>query len=44
VDEEHNVDGIVVGTRSMSGFAKQLLGSTVLEAVTYAHCTVIVIK
>jgi nucleotide-binding universal stress UspA family protein len=26
--EEHNVDVIVVGTRGMSGFAKQLLGST----------------
>ena len=26
--EEHNVSAIVVGTRGMSGFAKQLLGST----------------
>jgi hypothetical protein len=39
VDEEHNVDVIVVGTRSMSGFAKQLLGSTALGVVTYTHCS-----
>jgi nucleotide-binding universal stress UspA family protein len=42
--EEHNVEAIVVGTRGMSGFAKQLLGSTALGVVTYAHCTVIVVK
>ena len=42
--EEHNVKAIVVGTRGMSGFAKQLLGSTALGVVTYAHCTVIVVK
>jgi nucleotide-binding universal stress UspA family protein len=44
VDEEHNVDVIVVGTRSISEFAGQLLGTTVLGVVTYAHCTVIVAK
>jgi nucleotide-binding universal stress UspA family protein len=42
--EEHNVEAIVVGTIGMSGFAKQLLGSTALGVVTYAHCTVIVVK
>jgi nucleotide-binding universal stress UspA family protein len=42
--EEHNVDVIVVGTRGMSGSAKQLLGSVALGVVTYAHCTVIVVK
>jgi nucleotide-binding universal stress UspA family protein len=42
--KEHNVDAIVVGTRGMSGFAKQLLGSTALGVATYAHCTVIVVK
>jgi nucleotide-binding universal stress UspA family protein len=42
--EERNVGTIVVGTRGMSGFAKQLLGSTALGVVTYAHCTVIVVK
>jgi nucleotide-binding universal stress UspA family protein len=42
--EENNVTAIVVGTRGMSGFAKQLLGSTALGVVTYAHCTVIVAR
>jgi nucleotide-binding universal stress UspA family protein len=42
--EEHNLEVVVVGTRGMSGFAKQLLGSTALGVVTYAHCTVIVVK
>jgi nucleotide-binding universal stress UspA family protein len=42
--EEHNVDTIIVGTRGMSEFAKQLLGSTAVGVVTYAHCTVIVVK
>lgn len=42
--EENNVSAIVVGTRGMSGFAKQLLGSTALGVVTYAHCTVIVAR
>ena len=42
--EEHNMEVVVVGTRGTSGFAKQLLGSTALGVVTYAHCTVIVVK
>ena len=42
--EENNVDAIVIGTRGMSGFAKQLLGSIALGVVTYAHCTVIVVR
>jgi nucleotide-binding universal stress UspA family protein len=42
--EEHNMEVIVIGTRGISGFAKQLLGSTALGVVTYAHCTVIVVK
>jgi nucleotide-binding universal stress UspA family protein len=42
--EENNVTAIVVGTRGMCGFAKQLLGSTALGVVTYAHCTVIVAR
>ena len=42
--EENKVDAIVVGTRGMSGFAKQLLGSIALGVVTYAHCTVIVVR
>jgi nucleotide-binding universal stress UspA family protein len=42
--EEHNMEVVVVGTRGTSGFAKQLLGSTALGVVTYAHCTVIVVR
>lgn len=42
--QEHDVDVIVVGTRGSSGFAKQLLGSVALGIVTYAHCTVIVVR
>jgi nucleotide-binding universal stress UspA family protein len=42
--EEQKMEVVVVGTRGMSGFAKQLLGSTALGVVTYAHCTVIVVK
>jgi nucleotide-binding universal stress UspA family protein len=42
--EENNANAIVIGTRGMSGFAKQLLGSTALGVVTYAHCTVIVAR
>jgi nucleotide-binding universal stress UspA family protein len=42
--EEHNMEVVVLGTRGTGGFAKQLLGSTALGVVTYAHCTVIVVK
>lgn len=42
--EDNNVEVIVVGTGGTSGFAKQLLGSTEVGVVTYAHCTVIVVK
>jgi nucleotide-binding universal stress UspA family protein len=42
--QEHDVDLIVVGTKGASGFAKQLLGSVALGVVTYAHCTVIVVR
>ena len=42
--QEHDVDVIVIGTKGVSGFAKQLLGSVALGVVTYAHCTVIVVR
>jgi nucleotide-binding universal stress UspA family protein len=42
--KEQDVDVIVVGTKGASGFAKQLLGSVALGIVTYAHCTVIVVR
>ena len=38
------VDLIVVGTRGRSGIKKMLLGSTASGIVTYAHCTVFIIK
>ena len=34
--QEHDVDVIVIGTKGISGFAKQLLGSVALGVVTYA--------
>lgn len=42
--EGHRIDLIVVGTRGMSGIKKMLLGSTASGIVTYAHCTVLVVK
>ena len=38
------VDLIVVGTRGRSGIKRMLLGSTASGVVTYAHCTVFIIK
>ena len=38
------VDLIVVGTRGRSGIKKMLLGSTASGVVTYAHCTVFIVK
>ena len=42
--EEKQVDLIVMGTRGRTGFKKLLLGSTASSVVTYAHCTVMVVK
>lgn len=42
--EEKNIDLIVIGTRGRSRFKKLLLGSIASSVVTYAHCTVMVIK
>ena len=38
------MDIIVVGTRGKTGLKKLLLGSVALGVVTYAPCTVMVIK
>ena len=38
------VDLVVVGTRGRSGIKRMLLGSTASGVVTYAHCTVFIIK
>jgi nucleotide-binding universal stress UspA family protein len=42
--EEKQVDLIVMGTRGRTGFKKLLLGSTASSVVTYAHCTLMVVK
>jgi nucleotide-binding universal stress UspA family protein len=42
--EEKQIDLIVMGTRGITGFKKFLLGSTASSVVTYAHCTVMVVK
>jgi nucleotide-binding universal stress UspA family protein len=42
--EEKQIDLIVMGTRGRTGFKKFLLGSTASSVVTYAHCTVMVVK
>jgi len=42
--EQNQIDLIVMGTRGTTGFKKLLLGSTASSVVTYAHCTVMVVK
>jgi nucleotide-binding universal stress UspA family protein len=42
--EEKQIDLIVMGTRGRTGIKKLLLGSTASSVVTYAHCTVMVVK
>ena len=42
--ERENIDLIVIGTRGRSGFKKLLLGSVASGVVTYAHCSVMVVK
>jgi nucleotide-binding universal stress UspA family protein len=42
--EEKQIDLIVMGTRGRTGFKKLLLGSIASSVVTFAHCTVMVIK
>ena len=42
--EEKQIDLIVMGTRGRTGFKKLLLGSTASSVVTYAHCTVMIVK
>ena len=42
--EEKQIDLIVMGTKGRTGFKKLLLGSTASSVVTYAHCTVMVVK
>jgi nucleotide-binding universal stress UspA family protein len=42
--ERENVDVIVIGTRGQSEFKKMLLGSVSSAVVTYAPCTVIIVR
>ena len=42
--EEKQIDLIVMGTRGRTGIKRLLLGSTASSVVTYAHCTVMVVK
>src|SRR6476620_12031297 len=42
--ESQNIDLIVIGTRGRSGFTKMLLGSVASKVVTYATCSVLVVK
>ncbi len=42
--EDEKVDLVVVGTRGRSGLTRMLLGSVASGVVTYAHCSVLVVK
>jgi nucleotide-binding universal stress UspA family protein len=42
--EEKDVDLIVVGTKGRSGMSKALLGSVASKVVTYAPCSVLVVR
>jgi nucleotide-binding universal stress UspA family protein len=42
--EKENVDLIAVGTKGKSAIKKLLLGSVSSGVVTYAHCTVMVVR
>ena len=42
--EKENVDLIIIGTKGESAIKKFLLGSVSSGVVTYAHCTVMVVR
>lgn len=42
--EKAGVDLIVVGTRGLGGFKKLLLGSVASAVLSYAHCSVLVVR
>lgn len=42
--ESENVDLVVIGTRGRSNIKKMTLGSVALNAVSYTHCHVLVVK
>lgn len=41
--EDHDVDNLVLGRRSMGKLERQLLGSTTDYCLRHAHCNVIVV-
>lgn len=42
--DKHDADLIVIGTKGITGFKKMLVGSVASGVVTYAHCSVLVIR
>jgi nucleotide-binding universal stress UspA family protein len=42
--EKENVDLIAIGTRGRTGIRRMLLGSIASAVVTYAHCSVMIVK
>ena len=42
--EKNRIDMIVIGSRGLTGIKKMLLGSVASGVVTYAHCSVLVVK
>ena len=41
---KNRIDMIVIGSRGLTGIKKMLLGSVASGVVTYAHCSVLVVK
>jgi len=44
VAKDQQADLIVIGSRGLAGKTKSFLGSTASQVVTYAHCSVLVVK
>jgi len=42
--KDQQADLIVIGSRGLAGKTKSFLGSTASQVVTYAHCSVLVVK
>jgi nucleotide-binding universal stress UspA family protein len=44
VARDQQADLIVIGSRGLAGKTRSFLGSTASQVVTYAHCSVLVVK
>jgi nucleotide-binding universal stress UspA family protein len=44
VAKDQQADLIVIGSRGLAGKTRTFLGSTASQVVTYAHCSVLVVK